>query len=187
MKLAHSKRLAQTISLLPQGTIRKLLLMSIFQLFVAFLDIAAILLLGLLTKLGLEYVQNIEVKFPSQITNTLQFENLTFESQFVALSIVVLVLFSLRTGISILGNQKILKYLGSQGALASSKLLDKLLSTEPQYISSKKSQVHLYNVTAGIDNLVLNYLGSLTLLITELFFLLSVMVVLLFAQHLTGI
>jgi ATP-binding cassette, subfamily B, bacterial PglK len=187
MKLAHSKRLAQTISLLPQGTIRKLLLMSIFQLFVAFLDIAAILLLGLLTKLGLEYVQNIEVKFPSQITNTLQFENLTFESQFVALSIVVLVLFSLRTGISILGNQKILKYLGSQGALASSKLLDKLLSTEPQYISSKKSQVHLYNVTAGIDNLVLNYLGSLTLLITELFFLLSVMVVLLIAQPLTGI
>jgi ATP-binding cassette subfamily C protein len=181
------KNLSHSLSLLPQKSISKLILLCAFQLSVAFLDVAAILLLGLISKSGLEYIQYGISEIPLALINAFNVESLGFETQFSILSMVIFLLFSARTTVSIWGNRRILGYLGYQGTIASNSLLDKVLSSDPRYVVRKNSQEFLYSLTTGVDQLVLNYLGSLTLFITEVFFLASVLVVILVVQPVTGI
>jgi len=185
--MTHYKNLILVFSLLPQKSFRKLLLLCFFQLSVAFLDVVAILLLGLVSKAGLEYVQNGISELPLQLIGLFRLQSQNFESQFAIFSAIIFMLFSARTAVSILGNRRILRFLGNQGTIASNSLLDKVLSSDPHYVVRKNSQELLYSITSGVDLLVLNYLGSLTLLFTEVFFLGSVMAVMLVIQPVTGI
>jgi len=154
---------------------------------VAFLDVAAILLLGLLSKSGLEYVNDGNSKMPLNLISIFRINSLSYETQFSVLSIIIFLLFSTRTVVSIWGNRRILVYLGHQGTIASNSLLDKVLSSDPHYIVRKNSQEFLYSLTSGVDQLVLSYLGALTLLVTETFFLAVVLIVILVTQPVTGI
>jgi ATP-binding cassette, subfamily B, bacterial PglK len=181
------KNLTHTFSLLPQKSSRKFLFLCIFQLSVAVLDVMAILLLGLVSKAGLEYVQKGITEFPIELIRIIRIESLNFESQFSILSILILILFSVRTAVSIWGNRRILIFLGHQGTIASNSLLDKVLTSDPHYVVRKNSQEFLYSLTSGVDSLVLNYIGSLTLLFTEIIFLTVVLAVILVVQPITGI
>ncbi len=185
--VTQSRNLRHAFSLLPKSSFRKLILLCVFQLSVAFFDIVAILLLGVISKSGFEYVQSGSSKFPLVLVRIFSMERLDFEAQFSLLSATVFILFGARTTISIWGNRKILTFLGGQGATASNSLLDKVLLSDPNYVVRKNSQEFLYGLTSGIDNLILNYLGSLTLLVTETFFLAAVLIVVLVVQPLTGI
>jgi ATP-binding cassette subfamily C protein len=181
------KNLNHALSLLPKKAPRNLLLLCVFQTGVVFLDLAAILLLGILSKSGLEYVQDRNPEIPVDLISMFRIESLSFETQFSILSIIIFLLFSTRTAISIWGNRRILRYLGHQGTIASNSLLDKVLTSDPHYVVRKNSQEFLYSLTSGVDQLVLTYLGSLTLLVTEMFFLASVLMVILIVQPVTGI
>jgi ABC-type multidrug transport system fused ATPase/permease subunit len=181
------KNLTHTFSLLPHKSSRKFLFLCIFQLSVAVLDVMAILLLGLVSKAGLEYVKKGISEFPIELNRIIRIESLSFETQFSILSILILVLFSVRTAVSIWGNRRILIFLGHQGTFASNSLLDKVLTSDPHYVVRKNSQEFLYSLTSGVDSLVLNYLGSLTLLFTEIIFLTVVLAVILVVHPITGI
>lgn len=183
----HYENLTHIFSLLPQKSRRNLFLLSIFQLNVSLLDVAAIFLLGLISKSGLEYIQNGISEMPFPMINWFGLNSRDFEIQFAILSIVILILFSARTAVSIWGYHRILRYLGNQGTIASNSLLNKVLSSDPQYVVRKNSQELLYSLTSGIDLLVLNYLGSITLLFTELVFLAAVMAVVFVVQPITGV
>ena len=187
MKFFDLKNLPHVFSLLPRGTSRKLLLLSAFQISVTVLDILAILLLGIITKSGLDYVQREVGEIPTQLVNLLNINSFAFEFQFGILSGIIFLLFTSRTAISIYGNRRILRFLGNQGASASNNLLERVFKSEPQYVVNKNSQEVLYGLTGGVDNLVLTYLGSLTLLLTETFFLCAILLVILIIQPLTGI
>jgi ATP-binding cassette subfamily C protein len=187
MKFFDLKNLPHVFSLLPKGTSRKLLLLCAFQISVTFLDILAILLLGIITKSGLDYVDREVGEIPTQIVNLLNINSLAFEFQFGILSGIIFLLFTSRTAISIYGNRRILRFLGNQGASASNNLLDKVFKSEPQYVVNKNSQEVLYGLTKGVDSLVLTYLGSLTLLLTETLFLSAILLVIVIIQPLTGI
>ena len=187
MKFLDLKNLPHVFSLLPRGTSKKLLLLCTFQISITFLDILAILLLGIITKSGLDYVQREVGEIPLQIVNLLNINSLAFEFQFGVLSAIIFLLFTSRTAISIYGNRRILRFLGNQGASASNNLLDKVFKSEPQYVVNKNSQEVLYGLTRGVDNLVLTYLGSLTILLTETLFLSAILLVIVIIQPLTGI
>jgi ATP-binding cassette subfamily C protein len=55
-------------------------------------------------------------------------------------------------------------------------MVSKLLASKPAYILRKKSQELLYSVTAGIDNLILNYVSAACVLLTEALFLVVIIV-----------
>jgi ABC-type multidrug transport system fused ATPase/permease subunit len=181
------RNLNHAFSLLPQKSFKKLLILCIFQLSVAFLDIVAILLLGLLSKSGLEFVQYGNAEIPLNLIRIFGIESLSFETQFSILSIVICILFGARTAVSIWGNRRILRFLGHQGTIASNSLLDKVLTSDPQYVVRRNSQEVLYSLTLGVDQLVLTFLGSLTLLATEIFFLAAILIVIFLMQPVTGI
>jgi ATP-binding cassette, subfamily B, bacterial PglK len=189
MKTFEKSLLDRIIRLLPNGTPRRLSLMLGFQIMASLLDVVALLLIGFLSKSGLDYIQGINEKlaFPILDSNFNLFAELEFEQKFAVLGITAISLLALRTFISIWGNKKILFYLGNQSGYASSVILRRLFESKPSYVLNKNSQEVLYNVTNGIDTLVLSYLGSLVLVISETILLLMVIVSLLIIQPITGL
>jgi ATP-binding cassette subfamily C protein len=151
------------------------------------LDIVALLLLGVVTKLGFDYIQGQEAYIPRPISKIWLTRNLNFEQQILLLAIIIIFLFATRTLVSIWGNRRVLKYLGSQSALASNTIVRQLFESKPQFLLSKNSQELLYGATTGIDNMVLNYLGSLTLLLSESFFISALILSLMIVNPLVGI
>lgn len=179
--------LKRSLSLLPRGTSQKLIFLCGLQMMITALDILAIVLLGLVSNAGLRYVQNGTGNLPINILQTFKLAERNFEYQLVFLSIFIFLLFCLRTTFSIYGNKRIFIFLGNRGAIASNNFLGQLFQSRPKYVLNKKSQELLYGVTSGVDNLVLNYLGAITLLISECFFLFAISAVVLVIEPLTGI
>jgi ABC-type multidrug transport system fused ATPase/permease subunit len=99
----------------------------------------------------------------------------------------IVTLFSTRTVFSIYSSQRILLYLGNQASYASNRIIKKIFRGRPQTIIARNSQEFLYGITSGIDSLTLSYLGSLTILISELFFLATILCVVIFVQPVTGL
>ena len=177
----------RVLELLPRNTYRKLIMLIGFQVVGTLLDILALVLLGLLTKAGIDFVRHDIVVISIPYFDMKSFTTLSAESQFIALSCAIISLFILRTIIALWGNRKILKFLGTQSSLASKRILDKLFGSKPQYVVGRKTQELLYGVTVGIDSLVLSYLGSVVLVLSELFFLVALIVSLLSIQFVAGV
>ena len=153
--------------------------MSVVQMVITIFDVLAIVLLGIVSNAGLRYVQNGVSELPKRILETLKISNYNFELQFSAVCLLILLLFALRTFLSIYGNRRILLFLGERGATASNNFIKQLFESHPKFIANKNSQELLYGVTSGVDNLVLNYLGAISLLVSESVFLISITTVVL--------
>jgi len=171
MQVFNRKVLDQAFLLLPPGTKQKLGLLIGFQILTSVLDLIALYFLGTLASVGILYIQNQSATFPSSLTTILSLDGASFNTQFVSISTLVIVIFIMKTFLAILGNRKILIFLGNRAASASSSMVSKLLASKPDYILRKKSQELLYSVTGGIDNLILNYVSAACVLLTEALFL----------------
>lgn len=177
----------QALAVLPKETPRKLCLLIAFQAITSTLDIFAILLLGTVSKSGLDYSQNKPASFPKELVSILNIQDFGFVVQAGVISILIIFLFIMRTIISVFGNKKIFHYLASQASFASRYTIDRMFGRKPDFITNRNSQEFLYGVTQGIDNLTLNYLGSATILITESIFLVCMVTVVFIIQPITGI
>jgi len=171
MQIVNQKVLDQAFLLLPPGTKKKLGLLIGFQILTSVLDLIALYFLGTLASVGILYIQNQSATFPSNLTTILNLDGASFNTQFVSISSLIIVIFIVKTFLAILGNRKILFFLGNRAASASSSMVSKLLASKPDYILRKKSQELLYSVTGGIDNLILNYVSAVCVLLTEAMFL----------------
>ena len=171
MQIVNRRVLDQAFLLLPPGTKKKLGLLIGFQILTSVLDLIALYVLGTLASVGILSIQNQSATFPSSMTTFLSLDGASFNTQFVSISTLVILIFIMKTFLAILGNRKILIFLGNRAASASSSMVSKLLASKPEYILRKKSQELLYSVTGGIDNLILNYVSAVCVLLTEAMFL----------------
>jgi ABC-type multidrug transport system fused ATPase/permease subunit len=171
MQIVNWRVLDQAFLLLPPGTKKKLGLLIGFQILTSVLDLIALYVLGTLASVGILSIQNQSATFPSSMTTFLSLDGASFNTQFVSISTLVILIFIMKTFLAILGNRKILIFLGNRAASASSSMVSKLLASKPEYILRKKSQELLYSVTGGIDNLILNYVSAVCVLLTEAMFL----------------
>jgi ATP-binding cassette subfamily C protein len=187
MEFLNRSVLANSLSLLPKETPKKLVLLVLLQISISALDILAILLLGMTSKLGLDYVQNKIVQFPEFLTRVLGIENHNFEIQAGVISLLIVTLFSARTAFSIYSNNRILLYLANQASYASNRIVETMFRSKPQSVIAKNSQEFLYGITIGIDNLTLSFLGSLTTFTTEIVFLGAMLFVVFTIQPITGL
>jgi len=172
MQIVNRKLLSKSFLLLPPRTKHKLMLLITFQVLTFTLDLIALYLLGSLATVGLLHIQNQAATFPSKLINLLNLTDATFNTQFIAVSSLIVLIFIAKTVLAVLGNRRILIFLGNRAAIASSQMVSKLLASKPSYILGKKSQELLYSVTLGINNLILNYLSAACILLVEFLFLL---------------
>lgn len=187
MKRPSLELLNKILDLLPPKTSRKLIMFSTLQAIATIFDVFALVLLGILSKEGLDFVQSDDSSIELPLISPDTLKNYTFANQFALLSIIAIVLFLFRTILSIWVNKIQLVYLGTQSSNASKEILQRLFKSKPQYVISKKTQEVLYGVTVGIDSLVLTYLGSFALCATEILFLLILLTSLIVIQPVAGL
>jgi len=171
MQVFNREVLDQAFLLLPPGTKQKLGLLIGFQILTSTLDLIALYFLGTLASVGVLYIQNQPAAFQPSLTTILNLDDATFNTQFASFSVLIIVIFTVKTFLAILGNRKILIFLGNRASSASSSMVSKLLASKPDYILRMKSQELLYSVTSGLDNLILNYVSAACVLLTEALFL----------------
>ncbi len=187
MQVFNRKVLDQAFLLLPPGTKQKLGLLIGFQILTSVLDLLALFFLGTLASVGILYIQNQVAYFPSSIIIIFNLDGASFNTQFTFLSTLIVGIFIVKTFLAILGNRRILLFLGNRAASASSSMVSKLLASKPEYILRKKSQELLYSVTLGIESLILHYVAAACVLLTESMFLIVMIVGVIALSPITGV
>jgi ABC-type multidrug transport system fused ATPase/permease subunit len=187
MKVINNSIANSALGLLPKGSPKKLLLLLIFQICTSILDIVAIVLLGIVSKLGLDFSQGKSVSFPETIIKILHLEGFEFVAQIGIVSLLVIILFTLRTVVSVYGNRRVFLYLANQASFASREIVNRMFRSKPQFVIQRKSQEFLYSITQGVDSLTLGYLGSLMIFVAELVFLTLMVIVVIAMEPVTGL
>lgn len=147
---------------------KKIFLVALVQIFMGFVDLAGVAVVGIL---GALTVNGIQSKAPgdrvSKVLEILGLGNQTFQTQAAVLGIIAAVLLLGRTIFSIFFTRKTLFFLGRKGAKASADLISKLLSQSLLEIQSRTSQQTLFAVTSGVSVIMLGVIGTTVTMIAD--------------------
>jgi ABC-type multidrug transport system fused ATPase/permease subunit len=159
----------RALNLLGRKDRRKYLLVILAQVLTAFLDLAGVLLFGLIGLLGTSLIKNADP--PSYVSEALEavgLESISITNLLAWISIFAAVTLLLKSLISALLMRKVFSFLGSRQAKISSELTTKLFSQPISSIQQRSSQEYSYALSQGIFSAVTLTLGSLSLLISEI-------------------
>jgi ABC-type multidrug transport system fused ATPase/permease subunit len=165
----RSSIISKSLDLLEKKEKSKLAATFLIQIFLAFLDLIGVAIIGLLGALSINGVQS---RPPGErVSAALRFFDLsdsTFQTQVAFLGIISCSILVFRTLISIYLIRKSLFFLSRRSAIVSSQLMNRLMSQSLLFIQKKSLQENLYSVTTGVTNLVLGVIGSLITLFADL-------------------
>jgi len=160
--------LKYSIKLLPNRDRRLLAVASLLQVFLSFLDLAGVAIIGVLGSLSVNGVQSREPG--NRVSSVIKFLNLdgqTFQYQAAFLGILAATLLMTRTFLSVLFSRRIMHFLGQRGASISSQLIAKLLNQNYLEVNSRSVQETIFAITSGVSVLTLVILGGILNLITD--------------------
>ena len=153
---------------LPRADRKKMLILAVVQTLLGLLDLAGVILLGLLGAISVGGIQsrNPSSQFTS-ILSSLHISNLTFQSQAAILGLASAALLIFRTIVSILLTRKMLYFLSRRGSSISSTLVSKLLSQPLLGVQERTSQEMLFSVTRGVEYIVIQIIGTSIILVSD--------------------
>jgi ABC-type multidrug transport system fused ATPase/permease subunit len=187
MKKFKESPLLKSINVLSSADRKKVLGITFLQILMGILDLIGVAAIGLL---GAISVSGMQSKPPSvQLFELLRFlgiENYSFQSQAVFLSVIALIVLIARTGFSIFFTRKILFFLSRRGASISANLVSKLLAQPLLMLQSRTTQELLYNITSGVQALVLQVLASAAIFLSDMSLLLVIAIALFIVDPLTS-
>lgn len=161
--------ISRALDLLGKKDRRKYRLVILAQVLTAFLDLAGVLLFGLIGLLGTSLVKSTEP--PSYIAEVLEAFGLggvSITNLLALISVFAAVILLLKSVFSALLMRKVFSFLGSRQARISSELTTKLFSEPISSIQQRSSQEYSYALSQGIFSAVTLTLGSVSLLISEI-------------------
>ncbi len=148
---------------------KKLILLTLVQTLLGILDLAGVVLLGLLAAIS---VGGLQSRDPSSqfysILDSLNISDLEFQLQAVVLGLASASLLICRTVISIVLTKRMLFFLSRRGSKISSRLVSKLLNQPLLAVQNHTSQEMLFSVTRGVEFIVLQVIGSSIILVSDL-------------------
>jgi ABC-type bacteriocin/lantibiotic exporter with double-glycine peptidase domain len=157
------------LSFLELSDRKKLVLLTLSNLFLAFLDLLGVAALGVLTAMAIQGAQALEPgDRVSWVLEILQISELDFRTRLIVLSVGAVLIFVLKTFLSALITRKTLYFLGYRSAYVGSKLVDQLLKQQVSYIRAKSPQELTYAVNSGASYSVLGVLGSISKFVSDL-------------------
>lgn len=161
--------LGRSAGVLPRADQRKIIIISLVQIFLSFLDLLGVLVIGLL---GAVAVGGIASTQPgnrvSEVLRFLQISDASFQTQASILGTLAVVLLVGRTIFSIFFTRRILFFLSRRGASISASLVSRMLSQPLLMIQTRSTQETLYSVTRGVEYLVLNVLATGVVLFADI-------------------
>jgi len=177
------KQFQQVLSVYDKKDKEKLFLVALSQVFLAFLDLLGVALLGVIGALS---VYGIQSKSPgNRVSQILEFTNLnqlSFQYQVAVLGVIAALVLIFKTVVSVFLVRKTLLFVSRRGALISSNLVRNLLSKSVTDLNKHTNQEIIYSTTAGIENLTARVIGSALIIFSDLVLLFVLFIGLLFVN-----
>jgi ATP-binding cassette subfamily C protein len=177
------KQFRQVLSVYNKRDKEKLFLVAISQVFLAFLDLLGVALLGIIGALS---VYGIQSKSPgnrvNQILELTNLDQFDFQQQVAILGGIAAFVLIFKTVVSVVLVRKTLLFVSRRGALISSNLVRDLLSKSAIDLNKHTNQEIIYSTTLGIENLTTRVIGSALMIFSDLVLLLVLFVGLLFVN-----
>jgi ABC-type multidrug transport system fused ATPase/permease subunit len=154
--------------LTPRERVRVVFVVGI-QIFLGFLDLIGIALVGLLGGLAISGVGSGQPG--NRVKAAVEFLNLgelTLQQQTAIIGAAAALILVGKTLISVYFVRKVAFFLSRRGAVISSKLITKVLSQSLIDLQAKSMQQTIYAVTSGVDTIVLGILNTTVLIISDL-------------------
>lgn len=147
----------------------KVLLATLVQISITFLDLLGVIAIGLLVALSTSSLQlrNPEGKMMTAI-RFLHLDSYTFQSQIIVLGSSSVILLVGRTFLSIYFTRRTLFFLSHKGATVSASLISRLISQSLITIQARTKQETLFAITRGVDLIVLQVIACTVILIADI-------------------
>lgn len=158
----------KTLKILPTRDQKKILLVTIIQISLGFLDLLGIAVFGLVGALSVSGIQSLEpgntVEF---IIRNLGMESFSFQQQVALLSVGAASILVLRTILSMFIMKRTFYFLSRRSAILTSNLFSRLLSQSLLKVQENSTQETLYRLTTGVSALTLIVLGTFIALVAD--------------------
>jgi ABC-type multidrug transport system fused ATPase/permease subunit len=148
---------------------RKLLAVLFIQIFMSFLDLVAIAIVGVLGSLAVTGVSSRDPESRvGQFIQTLGLSGFSFQSQVAILGVSAAMMLTVRTVLSIVFSRRTLIFLSRRAASLSETLFEKLFSQSLLFIKERSSQQNLFAITQGVSSITVGIIGTSIALIADL-------------------
>lgn len=173
MKFNFQRRLSEstvlkTLKILPVRDQKRIILVTVIQVCLGFLDLLGVAILGVVGALSVTGIQSLEpgntVGF---IIRSLGLSNFSFQQQVAFLAVGAASILILRTILSIIIARKTYYFLSRRSALITANLFSRLLSQSLLKVQEKSTQENLYRLTVGVSSLTLIVLGTFIALVAD--------------------
>jgi len=167
---------------------RKVVLVTLLQVLLGFLDLLGVIAIGLLGTLSVSGLQsNSPGDRVYKVMAFFQLQDLDFQTQALALVTIATVLLVGRTILSIFFTRRVLFFLSQRGAKISSDLVSRLLSQSLLIVQSRTTQEMLYSVTVGVERIAIQVLATSIVWFADLSLLVLLIIGILAFDFTTGI
>lgn len=167
-KKSGDSTLIACAKLLPESDRRKLILVSILQLALSFMDLIAVGIVGVLGALTIRGISSQEPgNRVSAILDFMHLSNFSFQQTVAILGLLAGILLITRTLASVFLTRKTYFFLARRGAYISALLVSKLLTQSILVVQQRTSQMMVYSLTSGVDAIVLRILGPFVAVVSD--------------------
>jgi ABC-type multidrug transport system fused ATPase/permease subunit len=165
----RDKTVGRSLRLLAPKDRRKLGLVVAIQIFLSGLDLFGVALIGVVSALAITGVSGqVTGNRVGAVLEFMQLDGYTFETQVAILGAMAGVTLIGRTLLSIFFIRKSLFFLAHKAAVISGDLTSRVLAQPLLQLHKRTSQETLYALTGGVSSLVLNILGAVVILASDL-------------------
>ena len=165
----------QVLDLFAPREKRKLMFISVAQVFLGLFDLVGVILMGLI---GVVAVTGVTSQHSGSTTERalqlLQISTLSFQKQVAIIGLLSVVLLVSKTLIALVLTRRSMLFLSNRSAKISVELLDSLLHSSIIDIESKSTQSQLFGITQGVASLGIGVIGSTIALISDISLLLLI-------------
>ena len=164
----QNSHLRQCIRLFSKHDRNKIVLVIVIQIFLGFLDLFGVALVGVLGALAVTGIQSQQPgNRVSEVLNLLQLGSFSFQTQVALLAFSAAGFFITRTIFSIYISRRILLFVSRRSAAISSDLVARVLNQDLSQINSKSIHETIYSTTAGVTAATTGTVGILVNIIAD--------------------
>jgi len=177
MQSKYMRTLLASLSLFSKNEQKKIFRLIFAQLVLTILDLLSVVLIGIIGALAVNGIKSTTPGVRSQkLLELVGLGALTIQQQVGFLAISATVFLILKTFLSYLINKKILFFLSYRSAALSTELLKKVFNQGLLGLRRFTPQETLYSVTGGVTIVAVGIIGTTTLIISDLFLIITISV-----------
>jgi ATP-binding cassette subfamily C protein len=172
------QRLIVSAKNLDKATRVAILCFSFLQIFLTFLDLISVALLGLVGAISITGVQSREYSpFISKMLEIMMISDFSFQGQVATLAILATLVLITRTILSISISKRSLFYFARKSAMLSSRLTRELLSKDLLFLRSRSSQETLFALSTGCNLIYVGVVANTVNLVSDIVLLVFLSIV----------